>query len=234
MKNRFMLTPLTNQQSNPGGSASRADIEWTTRVAQGGFALAQTCATTVQATGIAFPGQLGIHDDSLLPGLTAMADAMRNGGALSAVQLHHAGHRARRDLGGVPAPASDGTAPGAVALTTEQVEHIRDDFIRAAKRAERAGFDGVAVHGAFGWILSEFLSPLLNQRTLDEGCDFVLIGRGAILQPDFPEQVRRDPAFVAPPVPVSAAFLRANGLSEPFIHYMATAWDNFVTRGVAA
>jgi 2,4-dienoyl-CoA reductase-like NADH-dependent reductase (Old Yellow Enzyme family) len=69
---------------------------------------------------------------------------------------------------------------------------------------------------------------------LDEGCDFVLIGRGAILQPDFPEQVRRDPASTARAAPVSAEFLRANGLSEPFIHYMATAWNNFVFRDEAA
>jgi 2,4-dienoyl-CoA reductase-like NADH-dependent reductase (Old Yellow Enzyme family) len=69
---------------------------------------------------------------------------------------------------------------------------------------------------------------------LDEGCDFVLIGRGAILQPDFPEQVRRDPAFTARAAPVSAEFLRANGLSEPFIHHMATARDNFVFRDEAA
>ena len=165
MRNRFMLAPLTNQQSEVGGAASEFDQDWIAQLARGGYALIQTCATTVEAGGIAFARQLGIHSDAHLPGLRQMADAMREGGALSAVQLHHAGHRANPRLGGIPAPASSDTLPGIDALTTEEVERIRDSFIAAAQRAERAGFDGVAVHGAFGWILSEFMSPLLNDRT---------------------------------------------------------------------
>lgn len=165
MKNRFMLAPLTNQQSDHDGSASRFDQHWIEQLAQGGYALIQTCATTVEAGGIAFARQLGIHNDAHLPGLTRMATAIREGGGLSAVQLHHAGHRANPLLGGIPSPASSGTLPGVRALTTEQVERVRDSFIAAARRAELAGFDGVAVHGAFGWILSEFMSPFLNDRT---------------------------------------------------------------------
>ena len=65
----------------------------------------------------------------------------------------------------VPAPASGRTLLGLNALTTEEVERIRGSFIAAATQAELAGFDGVGIHGAFGWILSEFLSPLLNDRT---------------------------------------------------------------------
>jgi 2,4-dienoyl-CoA reductase-like NADH-dependent reductase (Old Yellow Enzyme family) len=340
MKNRFMLAPLTNEQSHDDGTASEDDIAWLSRCAQGGHALVQTCAATVQATGKAFPGQLGIHSDQHLDGLRRLADVIRAGGALSAVQLHHAGHRARPELGGVPAPASDDPARGFVAISTEQVQAIRDDFILAAKRAEIAGFDGVAVHGAFGWILSEFLSPTLNTRSdqyggslenrsrllfevidgirracsstfqiglrisveryglrieelrditseafrlahidyldlalwdsngivmdgslsgkrmldtftrlprggvrvgtagkvrsakrcaelLEEGCDFVLIGRAAVLRADFPEMVRQDPAYVSPDLPVSEEYLRKQGLSRAFIGYMRN-WDGFV------
>ena len=165
MRNRFMLAPLTNQQSEFNGIASEFDLEWTRQLAQSGYALIQTCAATVEAGGIAFARQMGIHCDAHLPGLTDIATAIRAGGGLSAVQLHHAGHRANPVLGGVPAPASGRTLPGVNALTTEEVERIRDSFIAAATRAELAGFDGVAIHGAFGWILSEFLSPLLNDRT---------------------------------------------------------------------
>jgi len=165
MRNRFMLAPLTNQQSEFDGTASEFDQEWMRQVARSGYALAQTCATTVEAGGIAFARQLGIHSDAHLPGLSEMAAAVRAGGGLSAVQLHHAGHRANPMLGGIPSPASSRTLPGVKALTTEEVERIRDSFIAAARRAERAGFDGVAIHGAFGWILSEFMSPVLNDRT---------------------------------------------------------------------
>jgi len=164
MRNRFMMAPLTNQQSEYDGIASEFDQTWMEQLGQGGYALIQTCATTVEAEGIAFARQLGIHSDDHLPGLTRMASAIREGGGLSAVQLHHAGHRANPLLGGVPAPASSNTVPGVMAITTKEVERIRDSFITAAKRAQLAGFDGVAVHGAFGWILSEFMSPYLNDR----------------------------------------------------------------------
>ncbi|HWV30725.1 MAG TPA: NADH:flavin oxidoreductase [Dyadobacter sp.] len=164
MRNRFMLAPLTNQQSGYDGTASEYDHQWMEQLAQGGYALIQTCATTVEAGGIAFARQLGIHSDAHLPGLTRIANTIREGGGLSAVQLHHAGHRANPILGGIPAPASSYTVPGVRAIPTEVVERIRDSFITAAKRAQMAGFDGVAVHGAFGWILSEFLSPELNDR----------------------------------------------------------------------
>lgn len=164
MRNRFMLAPLTNQQSAYDGTATEYDYQWMEQLAQGGYALIQTCATTVESGGIAFARQLGIHSDEHLPGLTRIASAIRDGGGLSAVQLHHAGHRANPILGGIPAPASDYTIPGVRAISTATVERIRDSFIAAAKRAQTAGFDGVAVHGAFGWILSEFLSPELNDR----------------------------------------------------------------------
>ncbi|WP_240810997.1 hypothetical protein [Streptomyces tendae] len=80
-----------------------------------------------------------------------MANSIREGGGLSAVQLHHAGHRANPYFGGVPSPASSRTLPGISALSTAEVERIRDSFIAGAKRAEKAGFNGVAVHGAFEW-----------------------------------------------------------------------------------
>ncbi|WP_144629852.1 NADH:flavin oxidoreductase [Bordetella genomosp. 13] len=343
MRNRFMLAPLTNQQSERDGVASEFDQDWIAQVATGGYALVQTCATTVEAGGIAFARQLGIHDDGHLPGLTEMADAIRQGGGLSAVQLHHAGHRANPLLGGVPSPASSDTLPGIRALATEEVQRIRDSFIAAALRAQRAGFDGVAIHGAFGWILSEFMSPYLNDRTdqyggsvenrarltleviegirracgpgfqigwrlsveryglrleelreitadildrelidyldlalwdsaqivqdgayrgrpmldvftsiprkgvrlgvagkimsaqraaqlLEQGCDFVLIGRAGILQRDFPLQVHANPLYDSPKLPVVAQYLRSGGLSERFINHMR-GWPNFVLPG---
>lgn len=95
-----MLAPLTNQQSELDGTASAYDHFWMEQLSQSGYALIQTCATTVEAGGIAFARQLGIHSDDHLPGLIRMATTVRNGGGLSAVQLHHAGHRANPLLGG--------------------------------------------------------------------------------------------------------------------------------------
>jgi len=164
MKNRFMLAPLTNQQSHADGRLSDEEFHWLTMRAQGGFGLTMTAAAHVQAAGQGFPGQVGIFSDDHLEGLTRLATALRAAGSLSAVQLHHAGNRSPKDLVGTPLCPSDHAETGARGLTLPEVEQLRDDFIAAAKRAEKAGFDGIEVHGAHGYILAEFLSAEINRR----------------------------------------------------------------------
>jgi len=91
MKNRFMLAPLTNQQSHPDGRLSEEEFHWLTKRADGGFALVMTCAAHVQAVGQGFPGQLGVFGDQHLDGLTRLAHTIKAKGAVAAMQLHHAG-----------------------------------------------------------------------------------------------------------------------------------------------
>jgi 2,4-dienoyl-CoA reductase-like NADH-dependent reductase (Old Yellow Enzyme family) len=166
MKNRFMLAPLTNSQSHADGRLSDDEFHWLTWRAKGGFGLVMTCAAHVQRTGQGFPGQLGVFSDDHLPGLTRLAAAIRAEGSLSAVQLHHAGIRSPADLiGEAPVGPSDDAEFGARALTEGEVEALVEDFIAAAVRAERAGFDGVELHGAHGYILCAFLSAETNRRT---------------------------------------------------------------------
>lgn len=160
-KNRIALAPLTNQQSNEDGTLDDAELHWLTMRAKGGFGHVMTCATYVQASGKGFSGQLGIFGDQHLPGLTRMADTLRDAGTVSAVQLHHAGMRALSEQVG---PSGD-EEQGIRELTRGEVEQLRDDFIAAAKRADTAGFDGIELHGAHGYILSAFLSIELNRRT---------------------------------------------------------------------
>jgi len=164
MKNRFMLAPLTNCQSHPDGRLSDEEFHWLTKRAEGGFGLTMTCAAHVQARGQGFPGQLGIFGDEHIEGLARLASTIKASGSIAAVQLHHAGNRAPKDLAGDVVCPSDDPATGARALTLTEVEQLRDDFIAAAKRAENAGFDGVEIHGAHGYVLLEFLSPKLNRR----------------------------------------------------------------------
>jgi 2,4-dienoyl-CoA reductase-like NADH-dependent reductase (Old Yellow Enzyme family) len=164
-KNRFMLAPLTNCQSHPDGSLSDEEYRWLTMRATGGFGLVMTCAAHVHAQGQGFPGQLGVYSDTLLPGLTRLAEKIRAEGAVSSVQLHHAGLRSPADLiGRAPVGPSEDAETGARALETGEVEQLTEDFIAAAHRAERAGFDGVEIHGAHGYIVCAFLSPQTNRR----------------------------------------------------------------------
>ncbi|HKT53474.1 MAG TPA: NADH:flavin oxidoreductase [Caulobacteraceae bacterium] len=163
--NRFMLAPMTNCQSHADGRLSDEEFHWLTLRAKGGFGLVMTCAAYVQRVGQGFPGQLGAFSDDHLPGLARLAAAIKAEGAVSSVQLHHAGIRAPEALiGERPVGPSDDAETGACALSTAEVEQLAEDFIAAAVRCERAGFDGVELHGAHGYILCAFQSPEMNRR----------------------------------------------------------------------
>jgi 2,4-dienoyl-CoA reductase-like NADH-dependent reductase (Old Yellow Enzyme family) len=166
MKNRLMLAPLTNLQSHADGTLSDDEFRWLTKRAEGGFGLTMTCAAHVQRIGQGFPGQLGVWSDDHLPGLTRLAAAIKAQGSIAVVQLHHAGMRSPKEIiGEAPVCPSDNEEFGARALTGEEVERLRDDFIAAALRAKSAGFDGVEIHGAHGYVFCQFLSSEINLRT---------------------------------------------------------------------
>jgi len=341
MKNRFMLAPLTNCQSHDDGRLSDDEFRWLTMRAAGGFGLTTTCASHVQARGQGFPGQLGVFSEQHVEGLTRLAAAIRSQDSIAMMQLHHAGVRAPAGLiGEAPVGPSEDSEKGARALELDEIHQLVDDFVAAAVRAERAGFDGVEIHGAHGYVVSQFLSPEMNRRTddyggsadnrarllfeivagvrascradfilgvrlsperfglrlaeirevarqllaggaidlldlslwdvfkepeeaefrgrtllsyfteldrhavrigaagkimgaadarqvLDAGADFAIIGRGAILHHDFPARVRADADFRAVPIPVTAEYLRNEGLGPAFVRYMGN-WQGFV------
>lgn len=166
VSNRFFLAPLTNQQSHEDGRLSDDEYRWLTMRAEGGFGLVMTCASHVQANGQGFPGQLGCFSDDHLPGLTRLAGGLKKAGAVALVQLHHAGRRSPAALiGGNPVSSGDDPDVQARALTTEEVEDSVEAFIAAAERCEKAGFDGVELHGAHDYLLCQFLNSTLNHRT---------------------------------------------------------------------
>lgn len=165
MPNRFMLAPLTNQQSHPDGTLSEDEHHWLAMRAAGGFGLVMTAAAHVQAVGQGFPGQLGAFDDGHVDGLGHLAADLAAHGAVTYVQLHHAGNRAPAAvIGSQPVCPSDDPSTGARALSTEEVEQVIDDFVSAAVRAQRAGFHGVELHGAHGYLICQFLSSEINRR----------------------------------------------------------------------
>jgi 2,4-dienoyl-CoA reductase-like NADH-dependent reductase (Old Yellow Enzyme family) len=173
MANRFMLAPLTNMQSHADGTLSDDEYRWLVARAEGGFGLTMTAAAHVQKGGQGFPGQIGIWSDDHLPGLTRLAAGIAAAGSLSSVQLHHAGERTPQGLTGedVVAPWDDPALP-ARGLSTAEVQQVVRDFIAAAVRAEKAGFNGVEIHGAHGYLLCEFLDVARNLRTDGYGSDY--------------------------------------------------------------
>lgn len=165
-RNRLALAPLTNTQSHDDGTLSDDERRWLVARGAGGFGLVMTCAAYVAPAGQAWRGQLGIADDAHLPGLTRLAEELRGTGAVSSVQLHHGGRRADPALSGRPNQCPwDDPDKDAVAMSTAEVEEAVADFVAAGVRAERAGFDGVQLHGAHGYLIGQFLDPRQNRRT---------------------------------------------------------------------
>jgi 2,4-dienoyl-CoA reductase-like NADH-dependent reductase (Old Yellow Enzyme family) len=170
MSNRFMLAPLTNTQSHSDGTLSDDEYHWLTMRAEGGFGLTMTCASHVQKIGQGFPGQLGIYDDVHILGHKRLAETIKSHGSLAVAQLHHAGMRSPEDLiGQQPVSASSVEKHNTRALSLDEVHSLRDDFIRAAVRAQNAGYDGVEVHCAHGYVLTQFLSIETNKRDDEYG-----------------------------------------------------------------
>lgn len=170
MKNRFMLAPLTNQQSHKDGQLSNDELKWLTMRAEGGFGLVMTCASNVQEVGKGFPGQLGIFSDNLIEGHIKLTSNIKKHGSLAVIQLHHAGMRTPSELiQGKPVCPSNNEKTDARGLTIEEVKQLRDDFITAAIRSKKSGYNGVEVHGAHGYILTQFLSSEINKRTDEYG-----------------------------------------------------------------
>lgn len=163
VRNRLMLAPLTTQQSHDDGRVSRADRHWLELRAAGGFGLILTAAAAVSRSGQAFPGQYGLYSDAFLPGLSRLAAAVNRHGAASLVQLQHGGGRSLSLTDQVPVSPSDSASSRA--LRQDEMSGIVEDFAASAERSLAAGFDGVQVHAAYGFLLAQFLDPQANRRT---------------------------------------------------------------------
>lgn len=183
--NRTLLAPLTNGQSNDDGTLHEDELRWLVRRAAGGFGVITTCAAHVSLDGQGWKGELGAFDDAMIPGLTRLASALRAEGSFNVVQLVHTGVRAPSSLTGQqPWSASafeinvKGVEPPRAA-TVADIEGVIANFAAAAARCEAAGFDGVELHGAHGYLLTQFLGTVTNLRTDGWGGD--LDGRARLL-----------------------------------------------------
>jgi 2,4-dienoyl-CoA reductase-like NADH-dependent reductase (Old Yellow Enzyme family) len=171
LRNRLVAAPMTTTQSHPDGTPSEAERGWLERLGRDGYGMVITCAAAISKESIAFPRQLSLADDAKLPGLTALATRLRELGTAPVVQLCHGGSRAVPSLTGSEAYSAsryDLPIPGFVPpreLSEAHIERIIDDFALACERAARAGFAGVELHGANGYLFTQFISTMTNHRT---------------------------------------------------------------------
>ncbi|MEZ4392744.1 MAG: NADH:flavin oxidoreductase [Polyangiales bacterium] len=167
-RNRVWLAPLTNKQSHADGTLADAELRFLALRADGGFGLVETCAAYVSQDGKAWEGELGVHDDAMIEGLTRLAARIHEGGALASVQLFHGGLRASQEVSGLqpwsPSAHTDEQGHSSREATEDDIARVIEDFARAAARCAQAGFDSVEIHGAHGYLLGQFLSTLDNRR----------------------------------------------------------------------
>ena len=168
LKNRFVRSATWEGMATDEGSCTAQLIDRMSQLADGGVGLIISGHAYVSREGQAGPKQMGIYEDRLLPGLTQMAAAVhaRNGKII--VQLAHAGCMAATGLSGLPAMGPSilegKKAPVCREMTPSEIAEVVAAFAAGALRAQKTGFDGVQIHAAHGYLLSQFLSPYFNKR----------------------------------------------------------------------
>jgi len=168
IENRFVRSATYEGLAEKDGAVTPALTNMMRDLALGGVGLIISSHAYVSEAGKAGPGQLGAYKDELVPGLAEMTGAVHEAGGKILLQLAHAGYHAFTQETGQPAvaPSDPGLAntPRHV-LSSDEIAQIKDDFVRAAQRAKTAGLDGVQIHAAHGYLLSQFLSPHYNRRS---------------------------------------------------------------------
>jgi len=169
VKNRFVRSATWDATANDSGAVTDASIDIYNRLGEGGVGLIVTGFAFVTPLGQAIPGQYGAHSDDMIPGLSKMAQAAQRGGAKIALQIVHAGIASSYlQHNKIPcqavSPMPDLERPHRE-MSDGEIEDIIAGFAGAASRAKVAGFDAVQLHGAHGYLMTQFLSPLRNRRT---------------------------------------------------------------------
>lgn len=173
LKNRFIWSATWQGKANFDGSCSPMLITSLLPVAKGEAGLIIGEMAYVSPNAVAAPGQLGIYNDTLLPGLRRMSEFVHKAGAPIIIQLVHGGlFSAPMLTGSTPlGPSTLETPDGKIGreMSKADIDEVINAFPYAAIRAQKAGFDGVQVHVAHGWLLSQFLSPFFNKRSDEYG-----------------------------------------------------------------
>lgn len=173
-KNRLVMAPMVRNYADAHGCATPRYIAHIERIARGGVGTLILEASFVRQDGKGFSHQLGLHNDSVIPGLRALVDAGHKYGAMMGIQLYHGGRQASSQVSGTQ-PVAPSAIPCPLmnelprALNPAEIKEIVSAFGAAARRAKEAGCDFVEIHGAHGYLVAEFLSPFSNQRQDDYG-----------------------------------------------------------------
>lgn len=170
LKNRIVMAPMTNFSANEDGTVSETELSYYSR-RSGGVGLVITACVYVSPNGKGFHGEFASDSDDMIPSLQRLAATIKEKGAKAVLQIFHGGRECpinlvpNGDVVSASAVASEqnaGVTPRA--LLDEEIESIIRDFGETTRRAIEAGFDGVEIHGANGYLVQQFFSPHSNVR----------------------------------------------------------------------
>jgi 2,4-dienoyl-CoA reductase-like NADH-dependent reductase (Old Yellow Enzyme family) len=172
LSNRFVRSATWEGMAGDDGAVTPKLTQTMVDLAQGGVGLIITGHAYVSPEGQAGPWQLGIYKDELVDGLKSMCEKVHSAGGKIVAQLAHAGHAAIETTGHVPhvVSAFKGLSKSPChELTKDDIKKLVNAFGNAAGRAKEAGFEGVQIHSAHGYLLNQFLSPAYNLREDEYG-----------------------------------------------------------------
>ncbi len=175
LHNRLIMPPMATAKALPDGSVSPEILDYYQEKSAGGYvSLIIIEHSFISPEGRAGERQLSVATDSVMDGLKRLAEIIHRNGSKTIMQLNHAGSAANANLTG-----SDPVGPSAVlnprmgimprAMDQTEIALVVEAFAKAAQRVKEAGFDGVEIHSAHGYLLNQFFSPLTNRRQDDYG-----------------------------------------------------------------
>lgn len=170
IRNRVVMSPMTTWSSNDDLTISDEEVNYYKRRVNG-VGLVITGCTHVLPNGQGFTNEFAGYDDEFIPSLRKLAEAAKSGGAPAVLQIFHAGDKALPGLDAVsasayqPEPTAFGPSAETRALSHEEILSTVRAFGETTRRAIEAGFDGVEIHGAHGFLIQNFWSPATNKRT---------------------------------------------------------------------
>ena len=198
IKNRMVAGPIVSNWADPEGNVTTRMIDTYSERAAGGWGLVVVEATYIRPDGNNFRQMLGLWNDRQVVGHNELAEAIQLAGSKCVLQIMHGGRTARYIATGVQPVSASTLRPWNVnprELSTEEVEEMVDQFGIAAGRAKEAGYDGVYIHGAHGFLITQFMSPFTNNRRDKYGelmrfpTEVVEAVRNAV-GPDYPVMMR--------------------------------------------
>lgn len=170
-RNRIVMPPMESRLSRPDGSVTRAMIDYYAERAKGGVgAIIVENSFVDNKESRSSLSSSGLHNDHMIAGKSELAEAIKAHGAVALIEIGHGGRQSLLSAMGRQ-PVAPSAIPCMVVgimpreITLREIEEVQNAFAEAARRAKQAGFDGVEIHGAHGYLLCNFLSPYTNRRT---------------------------------------------------------------------